>query len=213
MPAQNKLVAQFSRPAGVMGRIMLWRMNWHHSLLTDWGLSHIAIPAQGSILDIGCGGGRTLQKLAAAAPQGKVYGVDYSETSVAASRKSNAAPIRSGKMTVQQASVSALPFPADTFSLVTAVETHFFWPSLSSDVCEVFRVVRPGGTLLLIAELYRGTPAAPPEKVDRAAAVIGMNLLTADGHRTLLAEAGFIDVQVAEKHDKGWICVFGKKPA
>jgi len=212
MPGQNRIVQQFSKPAGLMGRFFLWRMNWHHSRLTDWGLAQISIPAHGAILDIGCGGGRTLQKLAAAAPQAKVFGVDYAQTSVATSRKANAAAIRRGQLNIEQASVSALPFPGDSFDLVTAVETHFFWPNLPADIREVFRVLKPGGTAILIAELYKGTPAFTPEKVDRAAAVIGMNLLTADGHRALLADAGCLDVQVVEKRDKGWICVFGRKP-
>jgi precorrin-6B methylase 2 len=30
-------------------------------------------------LDVGCGGGRTVSKLAAIATQGKVYGIDHSE--------------------------------------------------------------------------------------------------------------------------------------
>ena len=42
------------------------------------------------------------------------------------------------------------------FDLVTAVETHFFWPDLPNDVREVLRVLKPGGTFLLIAEVYRG---------------------------------------------------------
>jgi ubiquinone/menaquinone biosynthesis C-methylase UbiE len=42
-----------------------------------------------TILDVGCGGGRTIQKLAAAT-QGMVYGVDYANGSVAAPRAKNA---------------------------------------------------------------------------------------------------------------------------
>ena len=57
-------------------------MNLSHSKLTDWGLAHISIENHDTILDVGCGGGRTVSKLAAIANQGKVYGVDYSEESV-----------------------------------------------------------------------------------------------------------------------------------
>jgi fibrillarin-like rRNA methylase len=51
-------------------------MNSSHSKLTDWGLEHISIENNETILDVGCGGGRTVSKLAAIATQGKVYGVD-----------------------------------------------------------------------------------------------------------------------------------------
>jgi 2-polyprenyl-3-methyl-5-hydroxy-6-metoxy-1,4-benzoquinol methylase len=51
-------------------------MNLSHSKLTDWGLTHIPVEKHFAILDVGCGGGRTISKLAAMAAQGKVYGVD-----------------------------------------------------------------------------------------------------------------------------------------
>jgi len=49
-------------------------MNRHHSKLTDWGLSHVEIEKTDTILDVGCGGGRTISKLAAMASDGKVHG-------------------------------------------------------------------------------------------------------------------------------------------
>jgi hypothetical protein len=48
-------------------------MNARHSGVTDWGLSHISVKKQFTILDISCGGGRTVSKLAAAATEGKIW--------------------------------------------------------------------------------------------------------------------------------------------
>src|SRR5205807_2550456 len=80
----DKIIAQCRKPSGLFGRFILWDMNRHHSKLTDWGLSHVSIKPNGRILDVGCGGGRTTAKLAEIASAGKVYGIDYSEHSVAA---------------------------------------------------------------------------------------------------------------------------------
>jgi|HubBroStandDraft_6_1064221.scaffolds.fasta_scaffold137362_2 2-polyprenyl-3-methyl-5-hydroxy-6-metoxy-1,4-benzoquinol methylase len=44
---------------------------------------------QDTILDVGCGGGRTVSKLAAIATQGTVYGLDYSAESVAVAERTN----------------------------------------------------------------------------------------------------------------------------
>ena len=52
-------------------------MNRSHSSVTDWGLKHVQIDEHFTILDVGCGGGRTIEKLAALATKGMVYGVDY----------------------------------------------------------------------------------------------------------------------------------------
>ncbi len=62
-------------------------MNVSHSRVADWGLQHVRIEKDFTILDVGCGGGRTIQKLAALATEGIVYGVDYAKGSVAASRQ------------------------------------------------------------------------------------------------------------------------------
>ncbi len=78
-----------------------------------------------AILDVGCGGGRTVSKLAAIATQGKVYGVDYSDESVAATKRTNVRWIDLGRVEIRHGSVSQLPFPDGMFDLVTAVETHF----------------------------------------------------------------------------------------
>jgi ubiquinone/menaquinone biosynthesis C-methylase UbiE len=209
--ARNVPVNQWSKPSGWQGRFTLWRMNASHSTLTDWGLSHVSIQKHHTILDIGCGGGRTVGKLAAIATEGKVYGVDYSEESVAATKRTNAQWIDLGRVEVRHGSVSQLPFPDDMFDLVTAVETHFWWPDLSGDMREVFRVTKPGGTVILIAEVYKGANTLVSRLAEKASPRTGLLLLSVEEHRQLLTEAGFSDVRVIEEVHKGWICAIGKK--
>src|SRR5258705_3519930 len=163
------VVNQCRRPTGWLGRIVLWRMNSSHSKLTDWGLGHVSVRKGDTILDVGCGGGRTVSKLAAIAAEGKVYGVDYSEESVAASTRTNARGIDAGRVEIRRESVSQLPFSDGMFDLVTGVETHFWWPVLPGDVREVFRVLKPGGTLILIAEVYGGSKTKAGQLADKCA--------------------------------------------
>ncbi len=93
-------------------------------------MKHIAIEQHDTILDVGCGGGRTVHKLAGIATEGKVYGIDFSEESVTFSRRTSQRWIELGRVEILHASVSCLPFSEHMFDLVTAVETHFFWPDL-----------------------------------------------------------------------------------
>ncbi len=187
-------------------------MNSSHSKLTDWGLQHISIQNHDTILDVGCGGGRTISKLAVVATQGKVYGIDYSEESVAATKRTNAQWIDLGRVEVRHGSVSQLPFPDNMFDLITAVETHFWWPNLPGAMREVFRVTKPGGMLVLIAEVYKGANTTVSKLAEKYASRTGMTLLSVDGHRELLTNAGYSNVQVIEERAKGWICGIGKKP-
>lgn len=188
-------------------------MNASHSKLTDWGLQHVSFANQQTILDAGCGGGRTVGKLAAMATEGKVYGVDYSEESVAASKRANARWIEMGRVEIRHGSVSQLPFPDGMFDLITAVETHFWWPNLPGDMREIFRVQKPGGQLILIAEIYKGANTTAARLAEKYARQAGMELLSPDEHRELLASAGYSEVQVTEQRQKGWICGTARKPS
>ena len=186
-------------------------MNASHSKLTDWGLEHVSIENRYTILDVGCGGGRTVGKLAAIATQGKVYGVDYSCESVAATERTNAQWINLGRVEARHGSVSELPFPDGMFDLITAVETHFWWPNLASDLREVFRVLKPGGTLILIAEVYKGANTTVSRLAEKYASQTGIKLLSVEEHRELFINAGYSGVQVIEERNKGWICGIGRK--
>src|SRR5215831_16497427 len=147
---------QCRKPKWFLGRFILAQMNLGHAGLSEWGLSHLTIRHDARVLDVGCGGGRTLATLAGMATMGSVSGVDYSPASVAASRRNNAGRIAEGRVDVQEASVSNLPFSTSTFDVVTAVETHYYWPHLTTDLQEVLRVLRPGGALMILAETYKG---------------------------------------------------------
>jgi SAM-dependent methyltransferase len=203
------LFRQVRKPSGPLGRRALRAMNITHSAMTDWALVQVTIPADATILDIGCGGGRTIQKLAALAPGGKVFGLDYSPTSVEVSRITNAQEIEAGRVQIEQGSVAALPFPDHTFDIVTAVETHYYWPDLPANVREVLRVLKPGGRFVLIAETYRGGPF-------RLLYGVVMPLLRAaylsdEEHRNLLIEAGFTEVATQHRSGKNWILASGRR--
>jgi ubiquinone/menaquinone biosynthesis C-methylase UbiE len=149
------MLNQFRKPTKWVGRFFLWVMNRSHSGLTDWGLKHVQIEKSFTILDVGCGGGRTIQKLAALSTNGMIYGIDYAKGSVAASRAKNKQLIKLGRVEIKLGSVSQLPFAEDKFDLVTAVETQYYWPDPVKDMQEILRVLKPGGTLIVIAESYK----------------------------------------------------------
>ena len=200
---------QCRKPSDRAGRQVCLRMNASHAAVTQWGLDHIAIEEDSTILDVGCGGGRTIDRLASRT-RGTVCGIDYSDVSVATARETNERAIAEGRVQIQQASVSHLPFPDATFNVAVAVETHYYWPNLPQDVREVMRVLKPGGQFVIIAETYRGRRndwlyRPTMTRVLRAA------YLTPEEHRQLLIDAGYVNVDVFTERSKGWICAIGTR--
>lgn len=205
------LVPQCRKPTWLPGRLVAMGMNLSHRRLSAWGLSRLSIEKHFTILDIGCGGGQTIKELAAIASEGKVYGIDYSPASIATARRKNASLIDMGRVDVRLGSVSVLPFAADTFDVVTAMETHYYWPDLIADCREVERVLKPGGTFAIVAEAYRG------RRTDwlyrPAMRLLGATYLSATEHRDLLIRAGFVNVEIFEERTTGWLCAVGRKAA
>jgi ubiquinone/menaquinone biosynthesis C-methylase UbiE len=204
------LFRQVRKPTGPFGRWIVQAMSLGHANMTDWALQQVTVARNAAILDVGCGGGRTIQRFAALAPEGTVAGVDYSSASVAVARETNAREVESGRVRIEQGSVAALPFADRTFDIVTAVETHYYWPDLPANVREILRVLKPGGEFVLIAETYRGGPLRLLYGIIMP--LLGAAFLSAAEHRDLLIQAGFGEVAIKHVRGKNWICAMGRKP-
>ena len=209
MGPMEKMVKQCRKPTGKLGRFMARSMNYGHSKVTMWGLSYVSINKDDTILDIGCGGGKTVNTLAKAATKGKIYGIDYSEDSVIVASKINKKLIGAGRVEILHASVESLPFPDDYFDLVTAVETYYFWPDLIKNLEEIRRVLKPGGSVILINEAYRHERF---EKRNAKWARMGdFSCHPPEEFREFLRDAGYSSIQIDVFEDKNWITAVGVK--
>ncbi len=190
------------KPSGLGGKLMVNMMNLGHGALAEWGMQYLNVSESAAVLDCGCGGGANIKKLLGKAAHGSVKGIDYSEVSVEKSRSLNASAISAGRCEVMQANVAELPFEDDSFDLVTAFETVYFWPELPASFREVGRVLRPGGTFFICNECCEDSKWTD--------IVSGMVIYTADELKELLTQAGFADI-VMHKNDKGWLCATARK--
>ncbi len=210
MAIMRKAGQQWRRPAGWPGRLLLRAMNITHSKLTDWGLNHVRIETHDTILDVGCGGGGTVHKLARIASGGKVYGIDFSEESVTVSRTTNKPLIKMGRVEIRHGSVSCLPFSDNMFDLVTAVNTHNYWPDMVADMQEVLRILKPGGKLMIIGGAYKGGQHA--DRNEKFAELVRIPLHSVSELGEFFSMAGYSEIQMFEEQDRGWICAVGRKP-
>ncbi|KGK98773.1 SAM-dependent methlyltransferase [Methanococcoides methylutens] len=198
-----------ANPSGEDGKKVGLEMNEHHYELWKWGIGHISIEPDSWILDVGCGGGRAVSILADLFEAGKVYGVDHSSEMVELATELNKNAVDSEHVTIIHSSVSELPLSDDMFDIVTAFETCYFWPDILEDLKEVRRVLKDGGILLIVNEMYEHSNFE--ERNTPFTEVVGMNIFSPQDYRVMLESAGFSSVEVDEVPENNWITVIAKK--
>ena len=206
----EEMIRQCSKPTGELGRIVGKKMNDDHSGLWEWGLGHISIKEGSEILDVGCGGGKAIKLLSSLTVNGKVFGIDYSNEMVQLSKELNNDSIKNGRVEILHGTVSSLPFEDKIFDLVTAFETYYFWPDLINDLKEIKRVLKPGGTLIMVNESYRHKKFE--ERNSYIAKLLDMRYDTLEEFYGFLSEGGYTSIKVIDIPEKNWITAIAEKP-
>jgi Methylase involved in ubiquinone/menaquinone biosynthesis len=204
-----KRLNQCRKPTGELGKFVVEDMNQNHYELTGWGLDKLSIKEDSTILDIGCGGGRTVNRLANLSKHGKVYGIDYSLDCVSWASEFNKELIDEGRVSISNASVEKLPFDDERFDIITAVETIYFWPDFSKNIKEVLRVLKPDGKLLIINEVYLSEKFK--ERNDEFLATGKMKIYSPEELKDLLVQAGYKNISIDVIEESNWIRILAEK--
>lgn len=207
MGLYKRFVSQTRKPEGMMGKMMLKGMNSGHAKVADWGMRHLYKKDAEAILEIGCGGGRNAGELLKRYPDAHVTAIDYSPLSVEKATEYNKDAIAAGRCTCRQGDASALSFEAERFDLATAFETIYFWPGLELCFAEVCRVLKQGGTFLIVNETD-GSDAAS-RKYEKI--IDGMKIYTDEQIEDALKVAGFSKVVSDHNASHPWLTVIAEK--
>jgi ubiquinone/menaquinone biosynthesis C-methylase UbiE len=206
----KKFFLNLRRPSGIGGSVLLWSMNRGHDAMARWGLAHLDIKPADYVLDIGCGGGRNIAHMLTAAVNGKVCGLDYSPLSVKKSIKYNERDVAAGRCEIKQGNVAAIPYDEESFDIVTAFETVYFWPDFINDLKEVIKVLKPAGTFLICNEAFVMDGKKPPRKY--FVKLLDLKIYSPRDFIEILTAAGFVDIKVDLSEKKQYICVTAQKP-
>jgi ubiquinone/menaquinone biosynthesis C-methylase UbiE len=110
-------------------------------------VARFPVPQGARILDVGCGPGHATAALAQKLPSARIVGVDLADRAIALAR---AAYGERSNASFQVADAMSLPFADAAFDVVMSTASIKHWPSAERGVREALRVLRRGGSLVLL---------------------------------------------------------------
>lgn len=186
------------------GRWQLRAMNNRYSMLGVWGLSHVNFARKRLVLDVGCGGGKNIERILKQSKQINAVGVDISPASVQVTKKKNSRAVKDGRLQVVQGQAESLPFASNLFDLVTAFETVYFW-DIEKGLAEVYRTLKKGGQLLIVNE------SQSSKGIEEYEDEVGFTVYTKDELCKIVKKAGFKNIRSDVGENGGWVAIVCEK--
>lgn len=186
------------------GRWQLRAMNNRYSMLGVWGLSHVNFARKRLVLDVGCGGGKNLERILKQSKQINAVGVDISLASIQVTKKKNSRAVKDGRLQVVQGQAESLPFASNLFDLVTAFETVYFW-DVEKGLAEVYRTLKKGGQLLIVNE------SQSSKGIEEYEQSIGFTVYTKDELCKIVKKAGFKNIRSDVGENGSWFAIVCEK--
>ncbi len=156
-------------------------------------LSYLTLPHPSYVLDLGCGTGRLLNRLAENFPDLQAIGVDLSPQMLKEARETNQ---HHPRLIYTQGNAECLPFADNQFDAVFNTISFLHYPNPQQVFREVYRILKPEGQFYLVdyTRLYSfdSIPFSPggihfysPKQREEFADNAG---LTTQGHYYLLGQ-------------------------
>ena len=141
---------QARKPTGWFGRwVMANIFDMGNARLNRFVYDILSPQAGDRILEIGSGTGKLLGKMAGQVDGCVVEGIDFSDTMVSMARRKNRRHIAQGRVVVHKGNVDDKPFSRETFTKICSVNTVYFWSDPGATARKIFRILQPGGMLVL----------------------------------------------------------------
>ena len=131
-------------------RKALYEFTYPKFVIEDEIITLASIEDGQSILDVGCGTGKLLLKVAQYYPRSQCIGLDISEGMFARAQK-QVAQHKLSNIDFQKGDVQAIEFPDASFDRVVAMHMLYHASDIEKALFEIFRVVKQNGLVIATA--------------------------------------------------------------
>jgi len=165
-------------------------------------ITNIVLGAVDILLDIGCGNGKAARLAAEICTSGKVIGIDPTPAMIRIARKTTDENYTNLKF--RTGCAEKIPYPHESFSIATAINSLHHWQDYKKGLLEVDRVLRPDGLFFIANDIVDGDTCGhgygPLEKPDHIISI--------------LDQAGYINISMEKYYNEetGIYLISSKKP-
>jgi SAM-dependent methyltransferase len=134
----------------LFGDVIARAATYSRERVAQTALELLALRSEDVVLELGCGSGRLVARVAARVQRGAVVGIDPSPLMVRHAGFRNRRFVERGVLELRSgASDDLSAWPAAHFDKVYGLHVVYFWRTPERDLAEIRRVLRPGGRLVL----------------------------------------------------------------
>ena len=191
------------------------QLRWGDGFLSPGGEDELArmlgdVSVAGcSVLDLGCGVGGYDMLLVEAHRAERVVGVDIDAASLELARQRSASSVLGERLEFRHVSTSFLPFEDASFDIVFSKDTIVDLPDKRTALSELYRVLVPGGAIVLSDWFRAEGPMTPEMREWTSEGDETYDMATIVGTVDELARSGFTEIVTDDRN--GWFTEYARE--
>jgi SAM-dependent methyltransferase len=201
---------QLQHPRGLVGKVLFRGMAASTIAHARWAAGLMEVQPGDDVVEIGFGNGANIELLASLASDGRVTGIEVSETAMQMASKKNAEAISDGRVGLHLVAIGAtLPVDDGSVDKACTVATMYVIEDPAAVFAEMYRILKPGGLAAVTFPVRENFMRFKPAKAN------GFHFHELADLEAAFSAAGFADSRTERNNDVrfGAHCILGHKRA